>query len=177
MSKDNTSRAEVKNFIRAYFEHEDEGGEPQRFERKGYKVFKARVAALEGKAEGSDLPVTPEGLAALYELVTGESATYEREPIVSNPRPENVTRALEHVTLWAYEMLDSYPQSVTDLCEKGKSSRGVDDYIALRRHYCFGVDRYAAIRDCFHEMAKRGLVGMHEVNTCGRCHIRVYYRL
>lgn len=176
MSKDNASRAEVKSFIRAYFEHEDEGGEPQRFERKGYKVFKARVAALDGKAGGSDLSVTPEGLAALYELVTGKSATYEREPFVFNPRPENVTRALEHVTLWAYEMLDSYPQSVTDLCERGKSSRGADDYTALRKYYGRG-DNYAPIRDCFREMGKRGLVGMHEVNTCGRCHIRVYYRL
>lgn len=175
MSKDNASRAEVKSFIRAYFEHDRETIEPQGFERKGYKVFKARVAALKGKAEGSDLPVTPEGLAALYELVTGKSATYE-QPIAFNPRPENVTRALEHVTLWAYEMLDSYPQSVTDLCERGKSSRGADDYTALRKYYWHN-DNYGPVRECFREMAKRGLVGMHEVKTCGRCHIRVYYRL
>lgn len=172
MSKDNTSRATVKNFIHAYFEHELEKAEPEFVERKRYNVFKRRMRA--GAIEG--LTVSKEQLQALYTLATGESATYVREPIIPNPRPENVTRALEDIALRAYDMLDSYPQSVTDICEKAKSCELRDCFADLRGYY-WGGDKYRPIRDCFREMAKRGLVGMHEVNTCGRCHIRVYYRL
>lgn len=173
MSKDSVSRTEVEDFIWMYFNHELDPEEPEIVERKGYTAFKRNVRA--GAVEG--LTVSQEQMQALYNLATGESATYVRNAQHSSPRPAYVTKALERITQSAYEVLTERPTSVTDLCKQVRSKVLADDYATLRRHYCYGADYYAAIRDCFREMGKRGLVGMHEINTCGRCHIRVYYRI
>ena len=175
MSKDSNKRAEVAAFIRTYFSEERKSAEPNVCERKGFTEFKRRMAEMESKAKGSDLHMTEEQAKALYQLATGESATYQRKP-VSNLRPEKVNKALAAVALRAYDLLDSYPTSVTDLCEKAKSEKLRDSFRELRGYY-WGGDNYAGIRQCFKELAAREWVGMQEVKTCGRVHIRVYYRL
>lgn len=174
MSKDNEKRAEVAAFIRAYFSEERESAEQNVCERKGFTDFKRRMAEMEGKAKGSDLHMTEEQAAALYQLATGESATYIRKS-PTKTRPEKVNDALAAVALRAYDLLDSHPTSVTDLCEKAKSEKLRDSFTELRNHYWLN-DNYAGIRQCFKELAAREWVGMQEVKTCGRCYIRVYYR-
>lgn len=139
-------------FIEHYFALPGDDGE---FERKAYKRFKESTAT-EGLSEDT--------MRALFEAATGKSATYVPYPSVSPIVYQQYQKDARAIV----DAMDGKPTSISDLARKAKLTNSW----SYRQSY-----DNDAVRRCFHEMGKEGIISMVEVSTCGRCAIRLYSRI
>lgn len=149
------SKQTAYEFIEQFFAIPEEG-EP--VERKSYKRFKA-AAAAEGVSEDT--------LRTLFEAATGKTATYVPYCNVSPTVLRNNCRQAKAII----DAMDGKPASVSDLALRANIG---GHYAWNGYHQAYAND---SVRKCLHEMGKAGIIGMVEVNTCGKCAIRLYNAL
>lgn len=143
-----TTNPAIIEFINEFFKQD--AARP--VERKDFKRFKA--AFPEG---------TP-NLEEIYFKYSGESATYQpHRPYSQGELDSFRSQAIDMVMRLTHD-----PKSFTDLY----GLRDKWQNITRPASWTPGVN---LVRDCFWKMGYHGLIGMMEIETCGRVAIRLYY--
>lgn len=149
-----TTNEKLHEFIERYYSRED-GGEP--IERKSFIRFKSAMSVY----------MDADAIEAAYTAFTGNTPRYT---YINNTVPYWVLAEYRDKAHKVADALTCDPTSFTDL------------YNAAFDRVTYGGKSMGAphestdnLRKCFKAAAKAGIIGVVEVNTCGKCCIRLYY--
>ena len=152
----------VREFVMRYYSPDpDKRGT---IERKPYARFKAACESIPGA------PDNDEAIAAIFERYTGLTPMYSFDhDYHTSEWYDKMQQAVAMLTL----ALDDTYRSVSDLFARSplrnKIVRAPWDPISYAL-----PDEYNHVRKCFKDMAAQGLIDCLEIETCGKCAIRLY---
>lgn len=148
------SKQTAHEFVSSYYDVEN-GVET--CERKSFIRFR----------DAMPLGLDAEQVENAYRAFSGKSPRYNKAATSMEPwRAEEYKNAANRIV----DALTHDPTSFTDLYNKA----GLNPY---GMYYPNTAPRYGchSLRKCFKAMAAAGIVGCVEIQTCGKCHIRLYY--